>query len=193
MKNNSPKDYLREESLKKRDEIPPEVRRVKNRLIKEMLFSLDEFRNANTILLFASFRSEPDTIEIIKASLGTAKRIVLPKVDREKHMLDLYEIKNIDELSPGFLGIPEPDVNFEERMVTINDMDIIIIPGAGYDISGNRIGYGKGYYDRLLSGLKKNIIVIALAFEEQITVLVPAEQHDVKVNMIVTDRQVIKC
>jgi 5-formyltetrahydrofolate cyclo-ligase len=69
----------------------------------------------------------------------------------------------------------------------------VIIPGAGYDAAGNRVGYGGGYYDRLLSGLHKDIPVIAPAYEEQLTDWVPSEPHDIRVNMIVTDRRLIRC
>ena len=89
------------------------------------------------------------------------------------------------------MGIPEPPVS--EQQMNINDADIVIIPGAGFDASGNRIGYGGGYYDRLLSGLQKDIPVIAPAYEEQIVDSIPSEPHDIRVQMIVTDRRLIRC
>jgi 5-formyltetrahydrofolate cyclo-ligase len=187
------KSSLREALLKRRDAIPPEVRRAKNRLIHEKLSSLDEIRNAVVLFFFASFRTEVDTLLMIKAALSEGKRVVLPKVDKDRHLLLLYEIRNMDELSPGYMGIPEPAVNAEDRLLTVNDVDTAIIPGAGYDISGNRIGYGAGYYDILLSGMKRDIPLISLAYEEQIVDSIPAEPHDIKVHMIVTDRRVIRC
>ena len=102
-------------------------------------------------------------------------------------------IKKIDELVPGYMGIPEPSVVSEDRLTGINDVDVVVIPGAGFDMSGNRIGYGAGYYDKLLAGLTKEIIIIAPAYEEQIADSIPSEPHDVKVNLIVTDRRVIRC
>jgi 5-formyltetrahydrofolate cyclo-ligase len=187
------KSSLRETLLKKRDAIPPEVRRAKNRLIHEKLYSLDEIKNAGVLFFFASFRTETDTLVVIKAALSEGKRVVLPKVDRDRHMLLLYEIKNMDELSPGYMGIPEPAVNTEDRLLTVNDVDAAIIPGAGFDPSGSRIGYGAGYYDILLSGLKRDIPLVSLAYEEQIVDSVPSEPHDIKVQVIVTDRRVIRC
>lgn len=186
------KNSIRKELLRKRDSIPPEIRRAKNRMIQERLIALDEFKNAEVILLFASFRTEVDTFDMIRKSLFAGKQTVFPKVDKEKHKLLLYEIKNMDELSSGCIGIPEPAVNTEERLFSINNVDIVIIPGAGFDISGNRIGYGAGYYDILLSGLKKNIPVVAPAYEEQIVDSIPSEPHDIKVHIIVTDIRVIK-
>jgi 5-formyltetrahydrofolate cyclo-ligase len=187
------KSSLREALLKKRDAIPPEVRRAKDRLIRERLASLDEIRNAGVLFLFASFRTEVDTLVMIKAALAEGRRVVLPKVDKDRHALLLYEIKNADQLSPGYMGIPEPSVNAEERLLTVNDVDAVIIPGAGFDPAGGRIGYGAGYYDILLSGLTKDIPLISPAYEEQIVDSVPTEPHDVKVHIIVTDRRVIRC
>jgi 5-formyltetrahydrofolate cyclo-ligase len=185
------KAELRKELLSKRDRIPPEVRKTKNRIIRESLLSLEEFRNAGIILFFASFKTEFDTTELIKSSLSGEKRVVLPKVDKENQGLLLYEIKDFSELAPGYMGIPEPSVS--EKKMNINDADIVIIPGAGFDASGNRIGYGGGYYDRLLSGLQKEIPVIAPAYEEQVVDSILSEPHDIKVQIIVTDRRVILC
>jgi 5-formyltetrahydrofolate cyclo-ligase len=182
---------VRKELLGKRDSIPPEVRKTKNRIIREGLLSLGEFRNAGIIFFFASFRSEVDTTELIKISLSMGKRVVLPKVDTATHDLLLFEVRDLGDLTPGYMGIPEPSA--EAGQMSVNDVDIVIIPGAGYDASGNRVGYGGGYYDRLLSGLKKDIPVIAPAYEEQVLDSVPSEPHDMRVNLIVTDRRTIRC
>ena len=185
------KAELRKELLSKRDSIPTVVRRVKNKMVLESMLSLEEFKKAGVIFVFASFRTEVDTSEMIKSSLSSGKRVLLPKVDKDRHELLLYEIRNLGELTPGYMGIPEPPVS--EQQMNINDADIVIIPGAGFDASGNRIGYGGGYYDRLLSGLQKQTLIIAPAYEEQIEDCIPSEPHDIRVQMIVTDRRVIRC
>lgn len=187
------KSPLRKELLKKRDAIPPEVRRAKGRSICERLFSLDSVKNASVIFLFASFRTEVDTFAMIGYFLTSGKRVVLPKVDTDNRRLLLYEIKNTEELTPGYMEIPEPSVLSEDRLVDVNNVDVIILPGAGFDEKGNRIGYGGGYYDRLLGKLEKDVDLIAPAYEEQIVDNIPAEAHDKKVKQIVTDRRVIVC
>ena len=185
------KAQIRQEILRKRDNIPPVVRSAKNKMILERMLSLEEFKNAGIIFFFASFRTEVDTTEMIKSALSSGKRVLLPKVDKDRHELLLYEIRDFSELAPGYMGIPEP--SFQGRQMSINDADIVIIPGAGFDASGNRIGYGGGYYDRLLSGLQKDSPVIAPAYEEQVVDSIPSEPHDIRVQMIVTDRRVIRC
>ena len=90
------------------------------------------------------------------------------------------------------MDIPEPAIT-RGRKVNLKDIDVVMVPGAGFDVRGNRLGYGFGYYDKLLSKSKRHITTIALAFEEQIVPEVPNEKHDIKVDKIVTDRRVINC
>jgi 5-formyltetrahydrofolate cyclo-ligase len=187
------KNSLRKELLDRRDAIPPEVRRIKDRLICGKVLSLNEVIKARTLFFFASFRSEVDTFEMMRALLPAGKAVVVPRVAKKRHALLLYEIRNVDELVPGYMGIPEPPVTAGEMPADVNDVDLVIIPGAGFDPAGNRIGYGGGYYDRLLAELKRDIPVVAPAYEEQIVGSIPAEPHDVRVSLIVTDRRLIRC
>jgi 5-formyltetrahydrofolate cyclo-ligase len=130
--------------------------------------------------------------------LRSGKRLILPVVDTRHNVLKLYDVKDTSELAPGYMGIPEPNIR-ENRRVTIKDIDLVVIPGTGFDAKGNRLGYGGGYYDRLLSYESKqlaeieHIPTIALAFEEQIGEDIPAEPHDITVDMIITDERLIDC
>ena len=185
------KAALRREILARRNSIPPAEKEKKDRAIEELLYGTEEFRTAKTISLFASFRSEVGTFGIIRKLLTEGRRVVLPRV--EGQLLGLYEIRSLDELLPGCMNIPEPTVLSDDRKLSINDVDAVIIPGAAFDETGNRIGYGGGFYDRLLAGLRKPAPIIAPAYEEQVIASVPAFAYDKKVSMIVTDRRVIRC
>ena len=185
------KASLRKEILSKRNSIPPEVRKSKDKAIEEHLFGLAEVMAARTVFFFASFRSEVDTSGMIRRSLGEGRRVVLPRVEGKN--LGLYEIKGLDELISGCMNIPEPSVLTDDRRVTINDVDLVVIPGAVFDETGNRIGYGGGFYDRLLAELQKPIPIIAPTYEEQVINSVPTFAYDKKAGMIVTDRRVIRC
>ncbi|MBI5075302.1 MAG: 5-formyltetrahydrofolate cyclo-ligase [Nitrospirae bacterium] len=204
----SDKTSLRKEILAKRDSIPPAAKKTKDRAIEERLFLLPEFITAKTIFFFASFRSEVDTFGMLGRALDERKRIVLPRVEGQG--LGLYEIKSLDELAPGYMKIPEPKPHFansrpdgadkggqggfyDMRRVSINDVDAVIVPGAAFDETGNRIGYGGGFYDRLLAELQKPVPVIAPTYEEQVIEAVPTDSHDRKVNIIITDRREIRC
>lgn len=186
------KASLRSALLARRDSIPPEVRRAKDRLILANLLGLGEVRNAQRLLLFASFRSEFDTTLLIKDRMSEGRRVILPKVDRNDLTLRLYEIGGMEELQKGYMGIPEPSVLTDSRHWEIGSVGLVIIPGAGYDPSGNRIGYGGGYYDRLLAGDRDKVFIVAPAYDEQVVELVPSEPHDIRVDVIVTDRRVIR-
>jgi 5-formyltetrahydrofolate cyclo-ligase len=186
------KSRIRQDVLRKRDSLDPDIRKAKDSLIKERLFSLAEFQQAPILFLFASFRSEVSTSAQIAEALTLGKRVILPSVDSLNKELRLYEIKELSELSTGYMGIPEPAVA-EERERDINDVTLVIMPGAAFDSKGNRLGYGGGYYDKLLSRLRRKIPLVALAYEEQLLDSLPTGPHDIRVHMIVTDKRVIRC
>lgn len=185
------KAAIRKEVLSKRKEIDSLSRNKKDLLIKQALFSIPEFRTADTIFYFASFGSEVSTLPQIEERLETGKRIILPVVDKKAKGLRLYEIKSLSELSPGVMGILEPSVR-EGRETDINCADFVVMPGVAFDLNCNRIGYGAGYYDKLLSCLKKQVPLVAIAYEEQIVERVPTEPHDIKVHRIITDKRIIE-
>ncbi len=186
------KTAIRAEVLKKRDSLSPETRKKKDLLIREKILSLPEFQQAEVVFFFASFRSEVSTFKQIEDALALGKKVLLPSVDKQDRELRLYNIKELSEVSPGYMGIPEPNVS-EDRERDINDAQLVVMPGAAFDLSGNRLGYGGGYYDKLLPHLRRKIPLIALAYEEQLADSLPLEPHDIRVNVIVTDRRVIRC
>jgi len=183
---------IREALLKKRNGIKLAEKRLKETAIRKRLFALSDFKKARNILFYSSFQSEVDTMKCIKHAIKLKKNIALPMVDEKKKELKLYKIKDVSELVSGYMGILEPGIK-KDRETSLKDIDVVIIPGAGFDIKGNRLGYGYGYYDRLLSKPKRHLTIIALAFEEQIVPKIPDELHDVKVDKIITDKRVICC
>jgi 5-formyltetrahydrofolate cyclo-ligase len=179
------KKAIRKKALAARDTLPPGERTAKSRAIEERLFALSEFISAQVILFFASFRSEVDTGPMIRRALAFGKRVVLPKVKGTE--LVLHEIADPErDVSPGAWGIPEPH---GPRPVMLEEIDLVIVPGAAFDEQGNRVGYGAGFYDKLLPAFKK--MTVALAFEAQIVPAVPAEVHDIPIKKIVTEQRVI--
>ena len=179
------KKEIRKKVLAARDSLLPAQRTAKSREIEERLFSLPEFKSARIVMFFASFRSEVDTGSMIRRALTLGKRVVLPKVSGTE--LALYEIADWDnDVSPGAWGIPEPHGN---RPVKLDEIDLILMPGAAFDERGNRLGYGAGFYDKLLSVFTKT--TVALAFEAQIVPQVPADPHDVPAMKIVTEKRII--
>ncbi len=163
----------------------PGQRAAKSREIEERLFSLPEFKTAHAVMFFASFRSEVETGPMIRRALASGKRVVLPKVTGDD--LALFEISDLDrDVAPGSWEIPEPVSGTPASLDTI---DLIVVPGAVFDERGNRLGYGAGFYDKLLASYHGS--AVALAFELQLAADVPVSAHDVPVGKIVTEKRVI--
>jgi 5-formyltetrahydrofolate cyclo-ligase len=181
------KHKLRKEILDSRLKLPAAERKNKSTEIEHRLFGLREFREAEVVMFFASIQSEVETHGMIRRALAEGKRVVLPKVVKGKQ-LEAREIRNFDrDTSPGTWGILEP---CSGEHVPGSDIGLIVVPGAVFDESGHRIGYGGGYYDRHLRGYHG--MTIALAFEMQIVPCTHALEHDIPVKKIVTEKRVIE-
>jgi len=180
------KNKIRKNILDARFALTPEARRAKSKEIEQRLFSLPEFSSASIVMFYASFQSEVETHGMIRRALAEGKRVVLPRVKGK--VLELLEIGNFDQdVSPGAWGIPEPD---QGKPANVHDIALIVVPGAVFDEHGNRVGYGAGFYDKLLPQYQG--MTAALAFELQVVPQVPADAHDVPMKKIVTEKRVIE-
>ncbi len=187
------KAEIRKEVGQKRDSISMEERDEKSKRIMDTLFSLKEFKDAMVVHFFVNIKSEVFTCEMIKGALAVGKRVVVPFIDSANRRLLLSEIKDYEkDLTPGYWGILEPKRE-SFRETSIDDVDLMVIPGLAFDKKGGRIGYGAGYYDRLLSVRKKKMPLITVAYELQIVEDVPTHERDVSVDKIVTESRVIDC
>lgn len=180
------KDVLRKKYIRIRNKIKDKD--SKSNVIFSQLISLEEYKKSKIIAIYRSLKTEVDTTNLIDFSLKKNKIVVLPKVVYND--LKFYKISSLSEkLEKSRFGIEEPIEN-EKNFIKANEIDLIIIPGICFDIYKNRLGFGKGYYDRLLQGFKiKNI---AICFEEQILInnVLPVTNNDIKVNKIVTDKKI---
>ena len=163
----------------------------KSKVIWESLSSLREFDRASTIAFYVSIAREGEvyTIPMIEASLLLGKSICVPKVV-ENSGLKFFEIRSMKALNKGSFGILEPARGSE---ILPKAIDLVIVPGVAFDKSGNRLGLGKGYYDRFLSKLENGTPIIALAFDFQIVHSIPPSMNDVKVHKIMTETKIIEC
>ena len=185
------KEEIRKRLTRKRDSLSLDARKRGDSLIRETLRALPEFIAAQTILCYASFRSEVGTLGIMQDAYAMRKRLVLPKVVQARHVLKLYEIARVTELVPGYREIMEPPAE-KERELFLKDVSMVIVPGIAFDTAGNRLGYGGGYYDILLAERPENTCLVALAYEEQVLSSLPSEFHDVKMDIVVTPEKTIR-
>lgn len=190
------KETLRQAALKSRDSLTLKYREAADAKITRLLLSLPEFQRARRVMLYASFRSEAGTGAIISGALEAGKEVVLPLVNKKEHCLKLYAIGDASDVRPGCMGIPEPPAG-KDTQRDIADMDVVVMPAVVLDRQGGRIGYGGGYYDRLLGGVEgkgvsgKGATLLALAYGVQMTKRVPIEAHDVRVDAAITEEGVI--
>ena len=194
------KKELRKETLKKRDALTVAERIEKSHKIANYVLAQPSFEKADVILLYASFRSEVDTEEIFAFAKERKKRIYFPKVLGDK--MEFYRVERETDFENGCWGIREPRVESCERYLPQEKECVcVIMPGAVFDKDGNRIGYGGGYYDKYLQWLtdevemKKlavNVYKMSIAFVCQMipTGIIQREDHDVKIDAIITEENV---
>jgi 5-formyltetrahydrofolate cyclo-ligase len=177
---------LRRETLARRDALPPEARSAASKAIVERIAALPEFDGATAVLLTLAFRSEWNTVVLVRTALAAGKTVAVPRVDVEARMLELHALSDPErEIVAGHMGIPEPLP--ESPRVPRAAIDFVLVPGVAFDLAGRRLGYGAGYYDRLLPLLSPRAARVAGAFELQVVDRVPAAPHDVGVDTIVTE------
>jgi 5-formyltetrahydrofolate cyclo-ligase len=165
----------------------PEARWKKSRAIEEKLFALPEFKKAKAVCFFVSLETEVDTHGMIDRALMEGKKVLVPLTDMAARSLLLYEIKDrAGDLQRGTMRIWEPDPA-KTRKAEPKEIDVIVVPGLAFDAAGNRLGRGRGFYDRFLEKLGHNVPKIAIAFSFQKISEVPVGPHDVKIDKVLTD------
>jgi 5-formyltetrahydrofolate cyclo-ligase len=182
------KAALRREILARRDALAPAVRTRLSAAATARVVSLGAFRRARVTLAYASFGSEVDTRPLLRHVLDGGRLLVLPRIQRAERRLALHQVRDLDtDLQPGPWGILEPSPD-RCRPVTAREIDFVLVPGVVFDPDGGRIGYGAGYYDRLLAVWPEPAPpVVAAAFELQIVPAVPVLPTDHRVDLVVTE------
>ncbi len=156
--------------------------------ICERFRAIPQFRGAETVLVFMHIRDEVRTTDLVAHLLQSGKKAVIPYCAGNN--LELYHLTDLTELSPGVLGIPEPRPSLRslaERRVTPEELDLLAVPGVAFDPGGGRVGYGRGYFDRLLRKLRAGAVSVGIAFQCQLFDRVPMESHDVPLDAVATE------
>lgn len=160
--------------------------------INRTLIGSDSFRAAKRLLLYVDMPEEVQTGDAIRAALEQEKELFVPYCVGDN--LHLFHLHDRDELEPGAFGIlePMPELRTDEaRHGRVDQMDLIVVPGVAFDHTGNRMGQGRGYYDRLLEPIATRPIgerphLVGLAFECQLFDFLPSEPHDIKMDHVIT-------
>ncbi|GGE46843.1 hypothetical protein GCM10011391_27120 [Pullulanibacillus camelliae] len=158
--------------------------------IHQQIYQQSWWQQAETVAVTVSTVNELDTTALIEAAWQSHKRVVIPKCFPEERRLDFREITRWDQVEKSFYNLHEPKLALT-MSVPKKEMDLIIVPGLAFDPRGYRIGFGGGYYDRFLASC--SAVKVAQAVDCQVCNQVPAESHDIAVDMIVTPSEVMKC
>lgn len=201
------KSEIRRQQKELRNGLSKEEQNRLNNQIQERLFSTKEYLNSKNLLTFVSLTGEVDTYNILTESFKRGKRVYVPRVEARK--MEFYQITDLDHMVRSKFGILEPegcevkrfsyDINQYDASGLAYDLDnryhnLMILPGLAFDRSGNRIGYGAGYYDKYLSSFPENTFYkIALAYEFQLMDIIPSEEYDRKADAIITPSEIHIC
>lgn len=188
------KKQLRLNLLAAREQLTSRERGEFNARIIERLRQRPEYQQAHTVLAYMNFGSEFACVLWLKQVLADGKRLILPKVNRQTKRLNLYIVSNLtSQLEAGIWGIREPVIERCERLNDINEVEFALLPGIAFSRNGSRLGYGGGFYDKLLAHVSPCPTLVSAAFGLQIVAMLPQEPTDIKVGLIVTETETIDC
>lgn len=193
------KSEIRSKLLAIRNNMSAEEKSISDNKLQDMLYSTMSYQSCNNLFSFVSFKSEVDTHEIIRHSLVEGKKTYIPRV--EPQGMEFYHIQNLDGLILSKFGVPEPKQDNNTMFSNVNIINnskesaiinLMLLPGLAFDYKGNRIGYGAGYYDKYLQSYKQiRFMKAALAYDFQVIDNIDAEEHDIRVDMIITPTRII--
>jgi len=158
-----------------------EDRNKKSQTIKKALFRTSVFKKAKIVMFYMSFGGEVYTSDMIKKAKKLGKTVVVPVCGKNRIIRPCI-LKDKGKLLRGPYGILEPAV---KKAISLGTLNLVIVPGLAFDKKGNRLGRGKGYYDRFLARLPRNVMSIGLAFHFQILPFIPTTSTDIAVKKVI--------
>lgn len=182
------KEGLRQQMRALRVDLPDSAAQIRSARVRDCVYSLRAFSDASIVAGFFPIHGEVDLRPLLLACVSAGKRVALPRVDPSDDTLVLHEWRG-QSLNAGAYGIAEPDV--DDPLVKPEEVDFALIPALAADEHGLRIGYGKGYYDRLIPTMS-NATNCIVTYDFQLVAEVPALPHDVAADWIVTDARTIE-
>jgi 5-formyltetrahydrofolate cyclo-ligase len=182
-----PKSEARKLVVQRRSEISYSEIKSKTKSIIDKLGLIDDFVLSDRIFCYVNSRpGEVDTRTLIDYMAGQGKSVFLPKLNKESKSFRRFHFMGWDSLMKNSEGYWEPKLGLDEDL---SDIDIVIVPALAVSINGQRIGYGGGYYDKLLRDTQAPKYV--LAFEFQLFEYIESTPHDIRVDKIITERRII--
>lgn len=182
-----PKKSIRDTMLGRRKQLSAEICLNRSLKAQQRLLELPQFAAASTVGLYSPVWNEVFTEEIFRAARAQGKRVAYPRIDG--HGLEFIEVADPQELCPGGFGILEP---CGSQCVSLPALDLVVVPGVAFDLAGFRLGYGKGFYDRVMSCGERCGVLIGLCYELQMLDSLPSESHDVRMDLVATEERTLR-
>jgi len=188
------KQTIRKSVLEIRNRLPANEQMIASRAIIERIVALDEYQQATTVLGHMNIGSEFASEIWVNLALAEGKRMVLPRVNHHTNQLDLYLVEDLEiQLAVGLWGIREPVVERCKRLNTLNEVEFALLPGIAFSRTGARLGYGGGFYDKLLARFPHQPTLVTGAFALQLVEEIPQESTDCRLEWLVTEQETIHC
>lgn len=182
-----PKKPIRAALLAQRKHLSLDTCLHQSLMVQERFLQLPEFADARSLALYSPILNEVFTEEIFDQARRLDKRVVYPRV--QGAAMEFFPVHGREDLRAGNFGILEP---LGDRGVPVAELDLLLVPGVAFDQTGHRLGYGKGYYDRLLQQRSAGCRLVGLCFEFQLVSTLPAEPHDVRMDLLVTEQRTLR-
>lgn len=193
----STKEEFRSLIRKERNSLTRDIQTTLSSAIQAKFFQLEEYKNSSLVFIYVSVKKEVNTLNMIDRILADGKLLFVPRA--EGKYMNFYQIEDLNSLVISKFGISEPDLSHQvpytkEAFETVPGIRLMVLPGLAFDTSGNRIGYGAGYYDKYLnSHTEDGFVKIALSYGFQIFDELSNDNYDVKVDKIITPARIIDC
>jgi len=184
------KGELRKQLKQRRNQEPMQSIDFKSKEIQQKISLNPQFIKSQNILCYISYGHEVSTHAFIQTYLHSEKHIMVPITKIRSRSLEISLLSSWQDLQSGPYGILEP-IREKRMLIDPKEIDLILVPGVGFDEQGHRLGHGGGYYDWLLS--KTQAYRMGLSFEFQMVTNIPIEPHDQLLNCIITEKRVIHC
>lgn len=182
------KKILRKRLIESRKSLDKTEKAKWDKIISEKIINSDYFKNAEQVLIFSSTDDEFDTRYIIERCRLLYKRVFYPLCIDSEGKMEFYKVDSVGDLQVGMYNILEPKSTCKKYIP--QDNDLIIVPCLSADRHKNRIGYGKGYYDRFLKDF--NGVSVSPCYDILLEDEIPTDKYDMQINIIVTDKEVIQ-
>lgn len=183
------KQEIRDKLLQRLLSFSKQELKRRSKYVEQKLSNLPIYKEAKVIFTYYPLKGEVDLLDMIRKEWGM-KRFCFPVMNMENRQLRIFEPRNLEDFIAGPYGVLQPDTT-KSKELTIQDIDMAIVPAIAFDCQKNRLGRGGGFYDRFLERIRPPVDKIGVAFDFQILENLPIHPHDQKVDVVVGETVVI--